>query len=545
MKINKVFIFLLMALPTLLLQSCLKDDDDKFPESSAVRMQNYLTRAQSVLTSSQYGWAFDYYPDGEQQYGGYTYTLQFDQDNVTVGSELAPGYTQTSLYTMTTDNGPVLSFDSYNTLMHFFATPSEQRYEAYDGDFEFVIDSIGTDTIKLRGIRSQNTMYLYRLTKPAAQYVNDAANIANGLMLSAANGSNVAASIDPDSRQIQLVEGTDTTNTAFVATDHGIRLYHPVNIGGTQVSDLAYNVDNLTLTAENNPSVRLDCTPDMTTLYNYAIGSNIVSNDDAIQRSYASPMFRHVKTVSDQDWLTLNNDGSTLSLAASANNSGDIRTGNVYLVYGSDTVSFSVTQFMPQDVLGSYYVMYYDYQNQFSYAPGTLTHVDGNNYELRFTYGEGTNWEMHIVAKLVYNPQTYEFRWYSGQDILENQATVQNYHIYNIFGDADYWTSNYTDYYATFQFAHDDENGTYSQIGGTFGGNEINTVYLEAVTDSAAFASSDFGGYIDLLQYMTLMKTGNATAKQLRSAKALNRMPVRMPDVPKLYVSDKFKKFAK
>ena len=39
-----------------------------------------------------------------------------------MGCELAPGVFETSLYKMKGDNGPTLTFDSYNTLMHFFST---------------------------------------------------------------------------------------------------------------------------------------------------------------------------------------------------------------------------------------------------------------------------------------------------------------------------------------------------------------------------------------------------------------------------------------
>ena len=54
---NKILIYLLMALPTLMLTSCLKDQEDKFSEASGNRMQSYLENAQNVLTSSEKGWS--------------------------------------------------------------------------------------------------------------------------------------------------------------------------------------------------------------------------------------------------------------------------------------------------------------------------------------------------------------------------------------------------------------------------------------------------------------------------------------------------------
>ena len=178
MKRNKVFILLLMALPTLVMTSCLKDQEDTFDKASSLRMQDYLDKARATILDAQYGWVFEYYPESEQLYGGFTYTLEFDSKMVKVRSELSDD-AESSYYSMKSDMGPVLSFDTYNEQMHFFATPNAQRYQGYKGDFEFVIDSIGQDVIKVHGKRvhgkkelPQNTMYLRKLTMPAEDYMN-------------------------------------------------------------------------------------------------------------------------------------------------------------------------------------------------------------------------------------------------------------------------------------------------------------------------------------------------------------------------------------
>lgn len=78
----------------------------------------------------------------------------------TVGAEVKPGEFSSGLYRLTEDNGPVLSFDSYNDLMHFFATPDSDHPRAYDGDFEFQLFCMSPiDVRKLRGKRTGNDMY--------------------------------------------------------------------------------------------------------------------------------------------------------------------------------------------------------------------------------------------------------------------------------------------------------------------------------------------------------------------------------------------------
>ncbi|MDE6986146.1 MAG: DUF4302 domain-containing protein, partial [Bacteroides acidifaciens] len=208
MKLNRTLLYILAMLPALLLQSCLKNQEDIFDAPSSIRMQEMLDNTKKILTSSEEGWIFDYYPDRYLSYGGFVYTVKFDNQEATVGSELAPGVFESSLYKMTNDNGPVLSFDSYNTLMHFFSTPSSSHYEGYDGDFEFIIMEATDDLITLRGKRTGNEMYLRRLTKTAADYINAISAVSESLILSSATGTagtqELICSIDLDSRYMEF-----------------------------------------------------------------------------------------------------------------------------------------------------------------------------------------------------------------------------------------------------------------------------------------------------------------------------------------------------
>ena len=181
MNKKNIFIYFLLALP-LMLTSCLKDQEDLFEDSASARTSKYLANVQQVLTSSENGWVLNYIPDRNHSYGGYVYTLKFDADNVTVFSELSTDDkpSVTSSYILNNEDGPVLMFDTYNEYMHLFATPHGSSgaggYEAYDGDFIFIIMDISEDknVITLKGNRSGNIMYMNRLTgeETAASYIN-------------------------------------------------------------------------------------------------------------------------------------------------------------------------------------------------------------------------------------------------------------------------------------------------------------------------------------------------------------------------------------
>lgn len=247
MRFTKIFPLTLLILSGMLLPSCLKDQEEIFDTPSSLRMQEYLDNAKATLTSSPQGWIFDYFPDRELSYGGYVYTVKFDEANVTVGCELAPGKFETSLYKLTDDNGPILSFDSYNSLMHYFSTPSSGQYQAFDGDFEFRIMDVTDDLITLKGNRTGNTMYLRRLDSDPAQYLNGIKTNAEKQIFSSVSGTigstAVIANIDIDVNYMDFTVNETTSGDYFLHTPTGIRFMQPIEVNGATISELNFTFD--------------------------------------------------------------------------------------------------------------------------------------------------------------------------------------------------------------------------------------------------------------------------------------------------------------
>jgi hypothetical protein len=248
MKTNKILICLLMALPTLLLTSCLKDQSDTFDGASANRVQDYLNETKQVLISSEQGWAFEYYPDRQQSYGGYQYTVRFTEDSVYARTEMADAAKEyASLYKMGTDNGPIISFDTYNEALHYFATPSSQLYEAYDGDFEFIILNISEDknTITLKGKRSGTLSYLHRLTGEvtAEDYISSIKDMASKMSFKyytiVSDTDTIEASVRNRNLMFTDKEGNDVS-APFIYTLDGIKFYNDVTIFGQEISGIKF-----------------------------------------------------------------------------------------------------------------------------------------------------------------------------------------------------------------------------------------------------------------------------------------------------------------
>ena len=248
---KKHILILLMALP-LLLTSCLKEQEDIFDDSASMRTEKYLTNAKRVLVSAEQGWILNYYPDREQSYGGTVYTLKFDEKMVAVGCQLDPETTRESTYVLNNEDGPVISFDTYNAFMHYFATPTGSSgaggYEAYDGDFIFIIMNISEDesTITLKGNRSGNIMYMHRLTGDGSEYLKDVVKVEEAMP------TNFIAEYDgnPEAVKVTLNRGIATFTTeeetqqaSYIFSPDGLDFYAPITVNGEEITGIQYVED--------------------------------------------------------------------------------------------------------------------------------------------------------------------------------------------------------------------------------------------------------------------------------------------------------------
>lgn len=234
----------------LVTQSCFKDNKDLFDLSASERLEARMNQTQDSLTSSQYGWVMDYYPDQSKTAGGYTYVMDFNENSkVFVGYELAkPEERRESTYEMVADEGPVLIFNTYNEYIHYFAAPDRDNYQGKGGDFEFVIMDIQPGSIKTKGKKSKNYMMMYRLDMPADEYLTKRAEteaLVTNRILTLSDGN----SKQTLTRQINnhLFIQDDGTQHPYVYTDNGIRLMSPIIIGNNSVQEftLAENKDNM------------------------------------------------------------------------------------------------------------------------------------------------------------------------------------------------------------------------------------------------------------------------------------------------------------
>ena len=192
-KIFNISVMLLaLALTT---TSCFKnEEDDIFDKSAADRLEAAIKDYSDVLTSQGGKWAMEYFASTEEP--GYVYVMDFNKD----GSVLITGAnkwvaietatydpkkvtfdpkSERSMWEVIADNGPVLSFNTYNKLFHLFANPEDvpgteedENGYGHDGDYEFDLmrTNAAGDTLFLEGKKHGMNIIMYRLP---VETVND------------------------------------------------------------------------------------------------------------------------------------------------------------------------------------------------------------------------------------------------------------------------------------------------------------------------------------------------------------------------------------
>lgn len=182
------------------LASCNHEEADIFDQNAAHRTEEARKMYKEILLDKGGKWQMEYFTTEEEH--GYVYLFTFRNDGtVTISGNNeyitkltnidsnVPSYgSETSMWTILSDNGPVLSFNSYNTIFHLFATPEdipgterdEQGY-GHSGDYEFDLMKYSNDTIYLEGKKNGADIIMTRIAPETDDetYLNEVVALAD------------------------------------------------------------------------------------------------------------------------------------------------------------------------------------------------------------------------------------------------------------------------------------------------------------------------------------------------------------------------------
>jgi len=246
-----------MCLAACLLVSCSQEEEAVYGKgnSYAKRTGETSTEYVNLLEGAANGWLLSMYVGTGQQYGGYNYILKFHQGKVTALSE-ATTEEDTSLYTLNFSEKSILTFDTYNKVLHQFVEPSALFPEGKIGDNQLVIQSYENGVFTLKGQRSNNLMTLRKLEGEATAYLTKIRERQSLFKVSDAypvtiNGKEVDFELQPSNRQFIAREGTTVIKKAYIYTENGFKLYEPITIAGKTFSEFALSADNSEITADD------------------------------------------------------------------------------------------------------------------------------------------------------------------------------------------------------------------------------------------------------------------------------------------------------
>lgn len=162
---NILYIGLICA-SALSFTACVNEEDNIFDKSAAERLNEASELYSNRLTASPNGWAVQLYPTTENETpkgNGYLLLFRFHKNKSvdaatytylrtsTTDQKNWEYLTDTSSWDVITDDGPVLTFNTYNKVVHLFSDPedikctgtseipSDETGKGLEGDYEFII----------------------------------------------------------------------------------------------------------------------------------------------------------------------------------------------------------------------------------------------------------------------------------------------------------------------------------------------------------------------------------------------------------------------
>lgn len=249
---KKAYIFVLAA-AALGVSAC-SDDDNIFNTSAAERLEQGKADYTNLLCADGGKWVMEYFTTGDEP--GYNIVCEFAPDGSVVmsGDHRWIGnrfQSERSLWKVISDNGNVLSFNTYNDVFHIFSTPEDvpgtevnELGYGHGGDYEFMLMPVEGDNLRMVGKKHGLTIWMHKLPADtdAEQYlasIKEKLNVFSAkfptLTMTAADGETYSVS-NLGTGVLSILSNKSTSPNSQTATGNGIftlkgfRLMEPMQV---------------------------------------------------------------------------------------------------------------------------------------------------------------------------------------------------------------------------------------------------------------------------------------------------------------------------
>ena len=230
------------------LPSCLKDDKANFSGSPATRLDEAVKVNKQILESAPNGWSLGYYAGRNYSGPGFTLTLKFkDGKAYIMGDNKDATTVGVSEYDVVKDQGVVLTFPTYNSVIHELAGASQGYPEGLQGDYEFSILEANSNFIRLRGKKWKNEMILTPIKdQTQEEFIQKVFTIREGMTTNnyhfiLGKDTLSAGEVNVDTRRLTAKINNVSYDLAYNLTDTGLNLSSPIKIGAKEYSSFTWN----------------------------------------------------------------------------------------------------------------------------------------------------------------------------------------------------------------------------------------------------------------------------------------------------------------
>jgi len=258
-------------------QACTGEIDDVFDKPPYERISELNAERIEILSAAENGWLIEYFATDRSE--GYPILLKFDPSGRVDAmcrnrwSEDRT-YVDSSFYSINeVHHGSVLSFATYNDVIHLFSDPSAVpgtvRGVGLGGDYEFVIHHADADSVYMQGKKRLTSVYMKKLPLDItweAYYdriyeINDFLFNETSPTLRLIAGEDRYLLTDGYSQVFTVTNEKDATESfelPFVLTETGFRFYKPIEIGGLSIKAFNLNEDKTALVSAENLEFRIE-----------------------------------------------------------------------------------------------------------------------------------------------------------------------------------------------------------------------------------------------------------------------------------------------
>lgn len=270
--------YIIVCLFILFFSSCAKEEVDIFSASPAERLNEALKTDFSLLVSAENGWVMEYFANPTSP--GYSLLVKFNVSGSAIfaaKSELTKNKEfemDSCLFEMIGDNGPVLTFNTFNKVLHRFSNPENPDGYGLEGDYEFVVMKADSNQIVLKGKKSAAVILLNKLPLGVlwTKYIDDLDEMNtllfsnNAPKLKMSIGKSVYTFSDGVTHIFSIVKegpGLNKFNAPFIVTRSGIRFYAEQELEGNKFQSFALSEDKSALVSIENPELKISGPDDL------------------------------------------------------------------------------------------------------------------------------------------------------------------------------------------------------------------------------------------------------------------------------------------